>query len=130
MKKINTNKAPDAVGPYAQAIKIDDTVYTSGQIALMPNGDDIKLSQNVSIQTEQVLENIKVVLEASQSDLSMVLKTTIYLISMSDFEAVNSVYAKYFNQHLPARSTVAVSELPKGAQVEIECIAKSDRLIS
>jgi len=122
MKLINTENAPKAIGPYSQAIKINGLIYTSGQIALKPDGEF--LNEDVKTQTVQVLTNLQNVLEASGSSLDSVIKTTIFLADMNDFGIVNVVYADFFQSHKPARSTVAVKELPLGAKVEIEVIAK------
>jgi len=120
MQKIYTKNAPEAIGPYSQAIKIGNMIFTSGQIALTPSGNF--LDADVKTQTTQVCENLKAVLEAAGASLKNVVKTTIFLDDINNFAAVNEVYGKYF-EHKPARSTVAVKELPKGAKVEIECIA-------
>jgi 2-iminobutanoate/2-iminopropanoate deaminase len=120
MQKIYTKNAPDAIGPYSQAIKIGNMIFTSGQIALTPNGDF--LNGDVKAQTRQVCENLKAVLEAAGAKIENVVKTTIFLDDINNFSEVNEVYGEYFT-HKPARSTVAVKELPKGAKVEIECIA-------
>ena len=120
MEKIHTSNAPEAIGPYSQAIKVGNMIFTSGQIALTPNGEF--LDEDVKTQTKQVCENLKAVLEAAGAKIENVVKTTIFLSDINDFNAVNEVYGKYFS-HKPARSTVAVKELPKGAKVEIECIA-------
>jgi len=122
MKKVQTNKAPQAIGPYSQAIVVNGMVYTSGQIALTPSGE--MREEDITIQTTQVCENLKAVLEEAGSSLENVIKTTIFLANMDDFVSVNEVYGKYF-AHKPARSTVAVKTLPKNALVEIECIAKA-----
>ena len=122
MKKVQTNKAPQAIGPYSQAIVVNGMVYTSGQIALTPSGE--MREDDITIQTTQVCENLKAVLEEAGSSLENVIKTTIFLANMDDFVSVNEVYGKYF-AHKPARSTVAVKTLPKNALVEIECIAKA-----
>jgi len=121
MQKINTTNAPQAIGPYSQAIVVKDMVYTSGQIALLPNGE--MLTGDVTEQTHQVLKNLSAVLEEAKSSLNNVIKTTIYLADMDDFVLVNEVYAHYFKAHKPARSTVAVKTLPKNALVEIDAIA-------
>ncbi len=121
MKYIQTSEAPQAIGPYSQAIAINGFLYTSGQIALTPDGEFV--SGDIVTQTEQVLENLKQVLKAGGSSLDRVVKTTIYLKNMEDFEAVNRVYANFFGSHKPARSTVAVQKLPKDALVEIEAVA-------
>jgi 2-iminobutanoate/2-iminopropanoate deaminase len=120
MQKIHTTNAPEAIGPYSQAIKVGNMVFTSGQIALIPNGEF--LDCDIKTQTKQVCENLKAVLEAAGAKIENVVKTTIFLSDINDFAAVNEVYGEYFS-HKPARSTVAVKELPKGAKVEIECVA-------
>ena len=120
MKFLHTNNAPAAIGPYSQAIKIGNFIYTSGQIALTPAGEF--LDEDVKTQTKQVCENLKAVLEAAGCKLENVVKTTIFLDDINNFNDVNEVYGEYF-AHKPARSTVAVKELPKGAKVEIECVA-------
>ncbi|EDM23495.1 RidA family protein [Caminibacter mediatlanticus TB-2] len=120
MEKIFTPNAPEAIGPYSQAIKIGDMIFTSGQIALTPSGEF--LDEDVKTQTKQVCENLKAVLEKAGARLENVVKTTIFLDDINNFNDVNEVYGEYFS-HKPARSTVAVKELPKGAKVEIECVA-------
>ena len=117
---VSTNNAPQAIGPYSQAIAANDLVFTSGQIPLLPNGEF--LDSNIQEQTHQVCKNLKAVLEASGSSLENVIKTNVYLSDMSYFSQFNEVYAMYFS-HKPARRTVAVKELPKGSKIEIECIA-------
>ncbi len=124
MKSVQTDKAPQAIGPYSQAIVVDGMVYTSGQIALLPDGSDELLSKDVETQTKQVLANLKNVLEAAGSSMDRVIKTTIFLADMDDFAKVNAIYEEAFGQHKPARSTVAVKTLPKNALVEIDAIAK------
>lgn len=121
MRIVTTENAPKAIGPYSQAIEQHGRLYTSGQIPLRADGTMVE--GDIKAQTEQVLQNLQAVLEAGGSSLLNAIKTTIYLVDMADFEAVNEVYAAYFKEHRPARSTVAVSALPKGARVEIECIA-------
>ncbi len=121
MQVIETKNAPAAIGPYSQAVKVGDMVYTSGQIALTPDGE--LNGGDVQEQTRQVLTNLKAVLEAGGSGLDKVLKTTIYLTDMNNFVAVNEVYAEFFTGSFPARSTVAVKSLPKGVDVEIDAIA-------
>jgi len=121
MKFIETKEAPAAIGPYSQAVEANGLIYTSGQIALMPDGT--METGNVEHQTHQVMKNLFYVLEAANTHFNDVIKTTIYLVDMNDFEVVNKVYAHYFGQHKPARSTIAVKTLPKNALVEIECIA-------
>jgi 2-iminobutanoate/2-iminopropanoate deaminase len=122
MRNINTKNAPQAIGPYSQAIAVDGLVYTSGQIAITPDG--VMLQGSVEEQTHQVLKNLSAVLSEAGSSLQDVIKTTIFLDDMSDFDSVNEVYTIYFKEHKPARSTVAVKSLPKNALVEIECIAR------
>jgi 2-iminobutanoate/2-iminopropanoate deaminase len=124
MKSIETHEAPQAIGPYSQAIKVQGFVYTSGQIALMPNGQ--LAGEDVETQTHQVLKNLHYILEEAGAHLNDVIKTTIYLSDMGDFEKVNAIYARYFGTHRPARSTVEVSRLPKDVKVEIDCIAVAD----
>ncbi len=120
--KVSTTSAPAALGPYSQAIALDGMVFASGQIALDPSSGQL-VEGDVQAQTHRVLQNLTAVLEAAGSSLSNVVKTTVFLTSMSNFTAMNEVYATYFGDEPPARSTVAVAELPKGAQVEIEAIA-------
>ena len=121
MKVVSTNKAPQAIGPYSQAMVANGMVFTSGQIALSPEGEIV--CDDVVGQCEQVLKNLSEVLKEAGADLSSVVKTTIFLSDMDDFKAVNEVYAKYFSNHKPARSTVAVKTLPLNVKVEIDCIA-------
>ena len=121
MKFISTKEAPQAIGPYSQAIEAKGFIYTSGQIALMPDGS--METRDVKHQTHQVMKNLYYVLEAANAHFNDVIKTTIYLADMNDFDTVNKVYAHYFGTHKPARSTIAVRTLPKNALVEIECIA-------
>jgi len=121
MEMISTDKAPAAIGPYSQAIKTNGMIYTSGQIALTPSGELV--DRDIKRQTKQVLTNLKNLLEESDSGLDKVVKTTIFLEDMADFGIVNVIYAEYFGDHKPARSTVAVRTLPKNVLVEIEAIA-------
>ncbi len=118
---IHTPSAPAAIGPYSQAIAVNGLVYTSGQIAIDPATGSID-AKTIEAQTEQVIANLKAVLEAAGSDLTKVVKTTCFLQSMGDFAAFNAVYEQYFTGK-PARSCVEVSKLPKGALVEIEVTA-------
>lgn len=120
--QIHTTHAPAAIGPYSQAIVCGDLVYTSGQIALDPTSGEL-VSDDIEAQTHRVLQNMQAVLNSAGASLSSVIKTTVFLTHMSDFQAMNAVYAGYFEGHAPARSTVAVAELPRKARVEIECIA-------
>ena len=122
MKVVSTSEAPQAIGPYSQAIKANGMVFTSGQIALNKDGHLVSVDDVVG-QTRQVLQNLMAVLEAAGSGLDDVIKTTIYLSDMNDFSAVNEVYAEFFKDHKPARSTVAVKTLPLNVKVEIDCIA-------
>jgi 2-iminobutanoate/2-iminopropanoate deaminase len=127
MKKIvSTNEAPAAVGPYSQAVRVGQFLFTAGQIPLDPKSGVI-VSEDISEQARRVLDNLTAVLAAENLTFSHIVKTTIFLTDMNDFQAVNEVYATYFSDQPPARSTVAVSALPKGARVEIECIAVSDQ---
>ncbi|ARJ51041.1 RidA family protein [Staphylococcus lutrae] len=122
MKTINTNNAPQAVGPYSHASIINGLVYTSGQIPLNLMGEIV--SDDVEKQTEQVMENLKAVLEAAGSDLNHVVKVLIFLSDMENFQKVNEVYERYFDRHRPARSAVEVARLPKDVKIEVEMIAK------
>jgi len=123
MKKIiTTPKAPAPVGPYNQAIVSGNLIFTAGQIALDPETGKL-VENDIRLQTQRVLENLKAVLEAAGADLSQVLKTTVFLKNMDDFTAMNEVYAQYFKENSPARSAVEVARLPKDVLVEIECIA-------
>ena len=119
---VATDAAPKAIGPYAQATIVGDFIYTAGQIALDPGSMEI-VSGGVVEQTVQVFKNLKAVLEAAGSDLSKVVKTTVFLADMAEFAAMNEVYAKEFGDHRPARSTVAAAGLPRNVRVEIECVA-------
>lgn len=123
MKIVQTNDAPSAIGPYSQAMVVNGMVYTSGQIALTPDGSDELLSEDVVVQAVRVLKNLEAVLVEAGSSLDNVIKTTIFLADMNDFALVNEVYAEAFGEHKPARSTVAVKTLPKNALVEIDAIA-------
>ena len=114
--------APAAIGPYSQAVKAGGMVYCSGQIALDPATMQM-VGATAAEQAERVLQNLEAVLHAAGSSFDHVVRTTIYLVSMADFAAVNEVYGKRFPGHKPARATVAVKELPKGGLVEIDCIA-------
>jgi len=119
---VETDNAPKAIGPYVQAIKANGFVYTAGQIPLDPKTGNI-VGSDISAQTRQVLENLKAVLAASGSSLDQVVKATVFLKSMADFAAMNEVYAHYLGNAKPARTTVAVAELPRGALIEIDFIA-------
>ncbi|BDG45483.1 2-iminobutanoate/2-iminopropanoate deaminase [Parageobacillus sp. KH3-4] len=121
MKKVETNKAPQAIGPYSQGIIVNNMFYSSGQIPLTPEGEMVQ--GDIKAQTHQVFQNLKAVLEAAGASLDTVVKTTVFLKSMDDFAAMNEVYNQYFTNHKPARSCVEVARLPKDALVEIEVIA-------
>ena len=122
MKKIIlTDKAPAPIGPYSQAYLVNDVLYCSGQIAINPENNEF-IGGDIAIQTEQVMKNIKAVLEEAGYDFSDVIKTTCFIANMSEFTIFNEIYAKYFVSK-PARSCVAAKELPKGALVEVEVIA-------
>ncbi len=123
IQEISSPYAPPAVGPYSQAIKNSGLLFCSGQIALDPE-QGILIGDDAASQAEQALKNLSAILQAGGSNLNHVLKTTIYLTSMDSFQAVNKVYERFFSTHKPARSTVAVKELPLGALVEIEAIAR------
>ncbi|HEX6769628.1 MAG TPA: RidA family protein [Candidatus Binatia bacterium] len=119
---VSTDKAPKAIGPYEQAIKVGDLVYTAGQIPIDPQTGNL-VSGGIAEQTRQVLENLKAVLEAAGSSLDKVIKATVFLKNMADFAALNEVYGEYLGNAKPARSTVAVADLPRGALVEIDLVA-------
>ena len=123
-ERVYTKNAPDAIGPYSQAVRSNGLVFTSGQIPINPATGNIEAG-GISAQTEQVCKNLKAVLEASGSDITRVVKTTCFLADMADFAAFNEVYATYFTSK-PARSCVAVKTLPKNVLVEVEAIAEID----
>ena len=126
MKKIiSTNEAPAAVGPYSQAVRAGSMVFCAGQIPLDPKSGQI-VSQDVAEQTRRVLDNLTAVLKSERLTLSDVVKTTVFVTDLADFQTVNEIYAKYFSAQPPARSTVQVAALPKAARVEIEAIAMAD----
>ncbi len=122
MDTISTDSAPAAIGPYSQAIACGGEVFTAGQIALDPVTMEI-VGDDVAAQTDQVFRNLAAVLDAADSDLSKVVKTTVYLADIADFSAMNEVYARHFGDHKPARSTIQAGALPKAALVEIDAIA-------
>jgi 2-iminobutanoate/2-iminopropanoate deaminase len=122
MKKIQTNEAPAAIGPYSQGMIFGNMIFTSGQLPLSPATGEV-VANNILAQTEQVIFNLKAVLEAGGSSLTSVVKTMCFITDMAHFADFNSVYAKYFTEN-PARSCVAVKQLPKNALVEIEAIAE------
>lgn len=119
---IRTDEAPAAIGPYSQAVKSGRMLFCSGQIPLDPATGEM-ISGDITAQTERVMKNISAVLSAAGAGFDDVIKATIYLVDMGDFVPVNEVYGRYFQNHKPARSTVAVKSLPRGAQLEIEVIA-------
>jgi 2-iminobutanoate/2-iminopropanoate deaminase len=123
---VSTSSAPAAIGPYSQAVRVGDFLYTSGQVGLEP-ATGVLVEGGIAAQTTRVLENLKAVLEAAGTDLENVVKTTVFLKDMGDFAAMNAIYGKYFAPEgvvAPARSTVEVARLPKDALVEIEAIAR------
>ena len=119
---ISTDKAPGAIGPYSQAIKAGNMVFCSGQIPIDPGTGEF-VSEDVAGQTEQVFKNLTAVLEAAGASLADVVKTTVFLADMGEFAAMNEVYSRHFVENKPARATVQAAGLPRGARVEIECIA-------
>ena len=122
MKKVvETKKAPGAIGPYSQGIDIGNLIFFSGQIPLNPETGE--MPEGIEAQTKQALENVKGLLESQGLDFSHVVKTTVFLYNMDDFNTVNSIYAQYFVEPYPARSAVEVGRLPKGALIEVEIIA-------
>lgn len=123
-KIIATNKAPAAIGPYSQAIKIDNFLYTSGQISLDAETMEM-VTGSIEIETEKVLQNLEAILMKDGLNLTHVIKTTVYLSDLGDFSKMNQVYEKFFADNRPARACVQVAALPKGAQVEIDAIAHS-----
>ena len=126
MKKIiSTTEAPAAVGPYSQAVRAGSTIYCAGQIPLDPKTGQI-VSQDITDQARRVLDNISAVLRSEDLTFDNIVKTTIFLTDLADFQTVNEIYGSYFKKEPPARSTVQVSALPKGARVEIEVIAVAD----
>ena len=123
LETVHTDRAPKAIGPYSQAIVVDGWVYCSGQIALDPATGEV-VAGDVTAQTERAMKNLTAVLAAAGSRLDLVVKTTVFLSSMSDFAAMNEIYGRHFGSHRPARATVAAAGLPRGVAVEIECVAR------
>ena len=121
-KIIHTDKAPQAIGPYSQAVRTENMIYTAGQIGLDPATMEI-VNGGVEAETRQVLTNLKQVLEAANSGLNYVVKTTVFLRDMADFPKMNAIYSEFFPENPPARSAVEVAALPKGVAVEIEAVA-------
>ena len=122
MKTIHTNNAPAAIGPYSQAIEVNGFIFASGQIPIDPSTGNF-VEGGIKEQTKQAITNAKNILKEAGTDLAHVVKTTVYLANMDDFAAMNEVYATFFQQPFPARSAVAVKDLPKGALVEVEVLA-------
>ena len=120
---ISTEKAPGAIGPYSQAVKVGGLVFVSGQIPIDPATGNF-VSEDVAEQTEQVLKNLSAVLEAAGSSMAKVVKTTVFLADMNDFAVMNEIYGRYFSEMSPARATVQAARLPRDARVEIDCIAE------
>lgn len=127
MKKeiIKTEKAPSAIGPYSQAVKVREMVFVSGQLGIDPARGN--LTKGIENQTKQALENLKTILEAASSSLDKIIKTTIYIKDMNNFSVMNKIYASYFAENFPARCCVEVSKIPKDAEIEIEAIAVCDK---
>jgi 2-iminobutanoate/2-iminopropanoate deaminase len=123
MQAIHTEKAPKAIGPYSQAIKVGNLVFASGQVPIVPATGEF-VEGGIQEQTRQALTNAQAILEEAGTSLKNVVKTTVFLSDMANFAAMNEVYAEFFAQPYPARSAVAVKALPKGALVEVECIAE------
>jgi len=121
-KIVSTEKAPKAIGPYSQAIRTENLLFTAGQVGLEPISMEL-VDGGIEAQTRQVLTNLKHVLETGDSGLKFVVKTTVFLQDMNDFAKMNAIYTEFFPENPPARSTVQVAGLPKGALVEIECVA-------
>jgi 2-iminobutanoate/2-iminopropanoate deaminase len=124
LQSIATDRAPQAIGPYSQAIMVDGWVYCSGQIALDPATGQVVVG-DAAAQTDRALTNLAAVLHAAGASLATVVKTTVFLSDMGDFTAMNEVYAKHFGEHRPARSTIAAAGLPRSVRVEIDCIARN-----
>ena len=121
MKIVSTENAPQAIGPYSQAIRINGLLYTSGQLPLRADGS--KVEGDIAMQTEQVLTNLEAILNSQRVEMSQVVKVTVFMTDLAEFVPMNQVFAKRFGAHKPARSTVQVAALPTGARVEIEAIA-------
>ena len=121
---VRTDRAPKAIGPYEQALKVDGWVFTSGQIPLDPKSGTM-MEGGIGVQTRQVLDNLRAVLEAAGTSMGRVVKTTVYMTNLADFQKMNEVYAEYFPQDKPARSTVGVAALPRGAMIEIDVVAQT-----
>lgn len=124
LRMVSVDTAPKAIGPYSQALVVDGLVFTAGQVALDP-GSGAVVGTSTAEQTDQVLKNLAAILKAAGSGLDSVVKTTVYLIDMADFAAMNEVYARHFGSHKPARATIQAAGLPKGVRVEIDAIARA-----
>ena len=122
IKILSTKNAPDAIGPYSQGIQVEDLIFVSGQIGLI-SGKELAVKGNIRAQTERTILNIKNILLSNECGLENIIKTTLFLLDLNDFSVVNEVYGMYFQNNPPARSTVEVRSLPKGAKIEIEAIA-------
>lgn len=120
---VSTDKAPGAIGPYSQAVAVDGWMFCSGQIPLDPSTGEL-VGEDIGAQTDQVLKNLRAVVEAAGASLSNIVKTTVFLEDMGDFGGMNEVYARHFGDHKPARAAVAVRTLPKNVKVEIEAIVR------
>ena len=123
LRIVAADGAPKAIGPYSQAVIVDGTIYTAGQIALDPTTNEV-VGRTTAEQTDRVLKNLAAVLAAAGSGLNRVVKTTVYLVDMADFPAMNEVYARHFGSHKPARATIQAAALPKGVRIEIDAIAR------
>jgi 2-iminobutanoate/2-iminopropanoate deaminase len=122
MEFLHTNNAPAAIGPYSQAVKVNGLLYTSGQIALTPQGE--MLENDIKKQTKQIFANIKAILDDNESAIDRIIKVNIFLTDMNDFGIVNVIMAEVFGDHKPVRSTIAVKTLPKNAMIEMDVIAE------
>jgi len=123
VRTVHTDHAPQAIGPYSQAVVVDGWVFCSGQIPIDPKTGNV-IPGDVGAQTDRVLANLKAVLEAAGASLARVVKTTVFLTNMDDFKAMNDVYGRYLGERPPARATVEVGRLPRDVRVEIECVAR------
>ncbi|NLH73118.1 MAG: RidA family protein [Verrucomicrobia bacterium] len=123
-RTVNPNGSPAPVGPYSHAVRVGDMLFCSGQIPIDPATGQL-VTGDIRVQTERVLENIRTILEAERLGFESVVKTTVFLADMADFAGMNEVYARYFTRDFPARSTIAVAALPRGARVEIEVVASA-----
>ncbi|NND72175.1 MAG: RidA family protein [Rhodothermales bacterium] len=121
-RRIRTSRAPAAIGPYSQAVLVNDTLYCSGQIGIDPETTHL-VSDSVETETEQILKNLGAVLKAASMNYDRVVKCSVFMTDMNDYGVINEVYARYFSEDPPARETVQVAALPRGARVEISCIA-------